>query len=614
MSGTRKHTPLNSSDFTDILNGALRYDAVFNSVYRAEERIGDFIVLENYEIAPDESGMVEIKSAVKPLTVTFLNCIIKEIEISVAINELILENCEIDRIMFTSGVVDKMTVKTPKKAIQEILVNKSLLSELNIDGVVNNLFYKGNDPNKISKGNLNGVIKKLEVHDCNSVSLQAKGIIEECSIVNSDYPFERKPVTIQKLKISSVKKGEIHIRGLFESVHFIDLNANIYISTFTCINDFTIEQRQSNQIKINLIDTYIGGALILNNVAPELTTLLDDNDNKFIFINKLEIKKSLINVSIRSIIGEKSIHINHLSFTNIHLNKDVYWSLQGIYLESISFINFRNAGVGNISNTISGSFLPSTMNYQEFLEIYKNEELKSSFFIEHCLQNDKYRRYELYLRSSDLGKINFMDTDFSEFKLSFYSTKLSEIFLAGSKMPKIVRSIETGTINKDLKHQERIANSQLKKLHEQQGDLLAANDYFANEMNAYNESLSWRLFFWEKLPLVLNRISSNHGQSWIRALSTTLIISVIFYMIFLKSMDYALADPVDKGNLSLFFHTGSFFLDFINPLHKLDTFEGLNGTKEFRASTRFIDGIARIFIAYFVYQLIQAFRKHGRSK
>jgi hypothetical protein len=29
--------------------------------------------------------------------------------------------------------------------------------------------------------------------------------------------------------------------------------------------------------------------------------------------------------------------------------------------------------------------------------------------------------------------------------------------------------------------------------------------------------------------------------------------------------------------------------------------------------SRFVEGLSRIFIAYFIYQLIQAFRKHGKK-
>ena len=73
----------------------------------------------------------------------------------------------------------------------------------------------------------------------------------------------------------------------------------------------------------------------------------------------------------------------------------------------------------------------------------------------------------------------------------------------------------------------------------------------------------------------------------------------------------------------------SYFLEFVNPIHKADYVaeellrkQSLNKklikiddktTLNINGWARTIEGVSRIFIAYFVYQLIQAFRKHGRS-
>lgn len=133
-------------------------------------------------------------------------------------------------------------------------------------------------------------------------------------------------------------------------------------------------------------------------------------------------------------------------------------------------------------------------------------------------------------------------------------------------------------------------------------------------MNAYYESLVWKGDFWEKFPLFLNRISSNHGQSWIRALVTTVWVTAVFYALFLTSLGLLPANPLKGENLLRFLHAASYFFDFVNPLHKLETFAPLKTDVGYPVFGRFVDGIARVFIAYFVYQLIQAFRKHGRSK
>jgi hypothetical protein len=220
------------------------------------------------------------------------------------------------------------------------------------------------------------------------------------------------------------------------------------------------------------------------------------------------------------------------------------------------------------------------------------------------------RNINLY--SSDLGKLNFIDSDFSNFRLNYYSTKLNEIFLAGSSLPRKVYAMGPGS--GDARLQVKIANMQLKKLHEQHGDLIAANEYFANEMNSYFAILSWKSHFWEKFPLMLNKISSNHGQSWIRGLTSTITVGGLFFIAFVITIGNQPANPFNPEHRQVFHQVSSFFLDFINPIHKLETFDEIRHMASYSPASRFIDGFSRIFITYFTYQLVQAFRKHGKTK
>ena len=80
--------------------------------------------------------------------------------------------------------------------------------------------------------------------------------------------------------------------------------------------------------------------------------------------------------------------------------------------------------------------------------------------------------------------MNFINSDFSGFTMNFYSSKINEAFLSGSKLSTKVISKTPHSTARENFHQQRIANSQLKKLHEQQGDAVGASIYFANEMNS----------------------------------------------------------------------------------------------------------------------------------
>ena len=608
---------LNGQDLDAILRGAMRYDDNYKHVYQDTGRTGTYILLDNYEIASEFSGKLEILSSFIFKQIIFNNCKINEITISNNIDELRFEKCELNRITIKSScIVKELYIINSKSKIDEILVEGGSLEYININAEVNSILYNGASRNSslILKGNLNGLIEKLEFFDLKQLQFEAKALIKECILVASEYPFVSQNVRIKSLKYSSNPADSISISGIFNNIEFKNAGS-IDFSNLICLEDLSIQQTKSESTHLSISNTYIGRKLLIENVKATLEIKLNNIENKYVYINELEIRNELSHLSLRSISGETPIYINNLSFKNVHLTKDIYWNIQGLYCQKIFFYDFKNAGTGNITNTISGGFEPLEISYEELINQFKKAEISYLYFLDGKLNQDKVKdHFELKIQFTDLGKINFIDTDFSNFVMKFYSAKISEIFLAGSKMPRQIQAINIGRKDIDLKHQERIANSQLKKIHEQQGDMLAANEYFANEMNAYYESLNWKDFFWEKLPLFLNRLSSNHGQSWIRALVITLVFSILFYSIFIYTLGYSLKNPFSNNNFDVFLNISSFFLDFINPLHKIETFQDLNSSTDFKPSTRFIDGVGRIFIAFFVYQLIQAFRKHGRSK
>lgn len=102
----------------------------------------------------------------------------------------------------------------------------------------------------------------------------------------------------------------------------------------------------------------------------------------------------------------------------------------------------------------------------------------------------------------------------------------------------------------------------------------------------------------------LNETSNRHGESWGWAIVFTLGISsigFIFYNAALESVKYELV---------LGWHTDFIgdWAQFILPTHKTDFM-----VKEPSSHALFIDVVSRIFIGYGIYQLISAFRKHGKK-
>ncbi len=217
----------------------------------------------------------------------------------------------------------------------------------------------------------------------------------------------------------------------------------------------------------------------------------------------------------------------------------------------------------------------------------------------------------LTILNSDLGKLSFIDCDFSNREMHFYSSKINEIALAGVQLPNPNKINSDSYKNKD---QKKLALSQIKKVYQNMGDNLMASIYQTEELNTYESTLTWS---WEKLNLCLNRITNNHGQSWIKPLIILLISTGLFFSLYCLSLGFKI-DFKSKDSFSLFLKNLSFYFEFLNPIRKGDFLPKalLKSDNLFNISglTFFIDSIAKIINAYLLYQFIAAFRKFGKTK
>ncbi len=237
---------------------------------------------------------------------------------------------------------------------------------------------------------------------------------------------------------------------------------------------------------------------------------------------------------------------------------------------------------------------------------------KTQTIIDNSIFSDNINEPEIRILSSDLGKTTIVNSDLSNFRLLFYSSKITDVFIAGSKMPSRI-------VNDDVE-QRQLGYSQIKKIYDNRGDKVQANFYLSEEMNAYYDTLNWKDNFWEKLNLFANKFSTNHGQSWSRGLLTTILVSSLFYILYCFQLGIRPTYFYVNGDILyvpiLFFgKVASYFIEFVNPIHKADYIaDEIYEKKQYVSGwARFTEGISRIFIAYFVYQLVQAFRKHGKS-
>jgi hypothetical protein len=619
MKTSQKFKRLEYHEFRELIRGALREQPDFINFYNWIDTNVTEITIDGFEIEGNHLGTIEISNLISPLSLVFNNCRLPSVIIQGALQKLSFLDCEVTEIDFENGLTRRLEILGKKSIIGLLKITQGLVNELFLSSNVNKVLLTEGSRATILTANIDGNISFLEINSFGNINLVCKSIIGECRINKTPYPF-RESVTIKSLIFKSSDNAILTLKGLFDSVYLESNNGSILFKDFICLGNLTVIDQKSggqNSPYIKLKNIYVGGKATFTRCDSVFEARLDDKSNKHFFLNELEFNENIRLLEFKTMKWELNIHINKLIFNDIHFSNDAFWTIQGLLCHEIVFNYFRNAGFGNIATTYGGKFESIHEPYDNVLTIYKDKETDNVIdnWIDNAITSYDFTGYggALTLNYSDLGKINFIDNDFSDFTLYFNSTKLSEIYLAGSKLPKIVKASEFGGLPEALSHQERIANSQLKKLLEQHGDMLAANEYFANEMNAYYNSLNWRTHFWEKLPLAFNKYSSNHGQSWIRALTCTLVISLFFYILFINCLGYHLANPLNGFAWKTFFLIASLYLDFLNPIHKLDSFQTLYTNHRLDPELRFIDGIGRIFIAYCVFQLIQAFRKHGRK-
>ena len=176
----------------------------------------------------------------------------------------------------------------------------------------------------------------------------------------------------------------------------------------------------------------------------------------------------------------------------------------------------------------------------------------------------------------------------------------------------ILRCTKTKLIPKKLYHlykQLRETYRIIKSNFYSQNNKIEGLKFYKREMSVYEReirSLSWdkiRSLSWDKILLFANKISSNFGTSWSRGLLFTVIAGIITLLPISCNLKFSLTL---EG-------VGNFLKGLVDILNLTDWNEmTILGEKLTNWQYIFLF-MGRIFVAYGVYQTIQAFRKFGKS-
>lgn len=227
------------------------------------------------------------------------------------------------------------------------------------------------------------------------------------------------------------------------------------------------------------------------------------------------------------------------------------------------------------------------------------------------------------IANSSLGKTEITGSDLSVFNVEYRDSKLLDAFISGTKLPKEKIGIYNKSPNSKLPdrvffEQKVSIYNQLKKIYDNQGDIVESTWYHSKAMDNQERILklerkiktgkTWlkRTSEWFELKgFQLNNFSNNHGENWSRALLFIFLFSLLSYSIYYMCIFYK--DPFSFSGTYNFI--GDYF-SFLDPLHKIDF---LVEKKYVNAGAKITDFFGRLLIGYGIFQLISAYRRHGRK-
>ena len=152
----------------------------------------------------------------------------------------------------------------------------------------------------------------------------------------------------------------------------------------------------------------------------------------------------------------------------------------------------------------------------------------------------------------------------------------------------------------------------IKKQLQNQGNQIDSLIYSNLEIKTYYKQLKRQVFKEFKIKnriqnyiiLELNYLSNKNGKSWFRAIVFTFTIGFLFfYLSIISTNNYSIGwDNISWDNFN---ECIKLYFTFMTPTHKVEYLDYLGST----SLTYVSDFIGRTFIAYGIYQTIQAFRK-----
>jgi len=221
------------------------------------------------------------------------------------------------------------------------------------------------------------------------------------------------------------------------------------------------------------------------------------------------------------------------------------------------------------------------------------------------------KKFEIH--KSNLDKVWFDNVSFNDYSIiSFYRNKFGQTTITSCEFPDDYKGFEKFKTVENIHYPNRQDENyfkiryetflQLKKLVQASGNIYETQKFqsVSNEALRKIESVP----FWDKLILKINSLSNNHGLSIKKPFIGALILSAVFYILYLWSLGRMFNSNGIDYNL-----IGHYF-SFLDITHRSDFLVNKN---ELNGLSVTIDYLNKIVVGFLIYQFIAAFRKYGKK-
>jgi hypothetical protein len=353
------------------------------------------------------------------------------------------------------------------------------------------------------------------------------------------------------------------------------------------------------------------------------------------FEDRFTFKRKDTSGQVRNLCLPNEIYIKDCSFNNgFQFNGD---KIKGNKLQIV--FSEKSSGVIDIQDTFfkEVELKGNNFNNSVFLRDCSYDKLTFEKFFNRSLislnnnipsLNDGLPK-EIRVKNSNLGNTEFYDFDFSVYPLvRVIDSRIDNIYAFGvewfDKNQLHVDEEETSTLK--ILSQKREIYRQLKLASEKQSDKITSLFFKAREIQLHQEVLENKKkqsfsgkrsqishLFQKQSDLISINLgkTNNHGQNWIMPLIWIIAITLSFYpfLMILSDPKISFAWNWTPEGWNLFWDKfgkhGKAIPQLFNPARRLsDLFENTNSFW-----LHFLDGLHRIILAFFIFQIVSAFRK-----